>query len=241
MEVTDLNFRSQLLQILRSISNATFVAVDVEMSGISTRRHGENDRSHDIGKPNLQQQYEETKDAAERYQVLQLGITCVEDDRKRSTFVYHLCRKYEHSRLTKPDMYVARPYNFNVTPLFVQGDRLDINRDITFSSSAIQFLQKNSFDVGAVFTRGVPYLSREEEESARQKFAKRQENSASIPDIVISESDESALEFFRNARTTISKWANAKKVCTCNFLPLGLAMHPLRASVDLGHIAGLRW
>ena len=89
MEVTDLNFRSQLLPILRAISNATFVAIDVEMSGISTRRYGVNERSHDTGKPNLQQQYEESKEAAERYQILQLGITCVEEDRERGMFANH--------------------------------------------------------------------------------------------------------------------------------------------------------
>jgi poly(A)-specific ribonuclease len=83
MEVTDLNFRSQLLPILRSISGATFVAIDVEMSGISTRRDGVSDRSRNSGKPNLQQQYEESKEAAEKYQILQLGITCVEEDREK--------------------------------------------------------------------------------------------------------------------------------------------------------------
>jgi poly(A)-specific ribonuclease len=115
-------------------------------------------------------------------------------------------------------MYVARPYNFNVTPLFVQGDKLDTNRDITLSSSAIQFLQKNSFDLGKVFTRGVPYLSREEEVYARQRYAKRQDDSARIPDIVISESDHAALDFYHKARQTLSEWTNAKKVRTCNRL-----------------------
>lgn len=83
MEVTDLNFRSLLVPILRSITNATFVAIDVEMSGISTRRDGASDRSRSAGKPSLQQQYEESKEAAEKYQILQLGITCVEEDREK--------------------------------------------------------------------------------------------------------------------------------------------------------------
>jgi hypothetical protein len=109
-------------------------------------------------------------------------------------------------------MYVARPYNFNVTPLFIHGDRLDINRDITLSSSAIQFLIKNSFDLGAVFQKGVPYLSREEEVSAKQIFAKRQTNAASIPDIVIPENDAAALKWYNNAKQEMSNWVNATKV-----------------------------
>lgn len=54
------------------------------MSGISTRpRFSAGDRSHDIGKPSLQQQYEDIRGAAETFQVLQVGITCVEEDRDR--------------------------------------------------------------------------------------------------------------------------------------------------------------
>ena len=54
------------------------------MSGINAKpKYGGSDRSHDIGKPSLQQQYEETKIVAETFQVLQVGITCVEEDRDR--------------------------------------------------------------------------------------------------------------------------------------------------------------
>lgn len=80
MEIDGHDFRYQLLHVLKHISNATFVSFDLEMSGINTRR---GDRSHDVGKPTLQQQYEEMKEAAETFQVLQLGITCVEEDRDK--------------------------------------------------------------------------------------------------------------------------------------------------------------
>jgi len=84
MEVSNTDFRRELLTILKHIANATFVSFDLEMSGITTRpKYGAGDRSHDIGKPTLQQQYEEMKDAAETFQVLQLGITCVEEDREK--------------------------------------------------------------------------------------------------------------------------------------------------------------
>ena len=84
MEVDKDNFREQLLPILKHIANATYITFDLEMSGISTRpRHSAGDRSHDIGKPSLQQQYDDMRAAAETFQVLQLGITCVEEDRDR--------------------------------------------------------------------------------------------------------------------------------------------------------------
>jgi poly(A)-specific ribonuclease len=110
-------------------------------------------------------------------------------------------------------MYVARPYNFNVSPLLIHEDKLDVRRDITLQSSAIQFLIKNSFDIGAVFTKGVPYLSREEEIFARLSYSKKQEFSSNIPDIVIAPDDEEAVAFYTKARKTIFDFTNQKKVC----------------------------
>lgn len=86
MDIDSVHFWSQLLAILRAISNATFVAVDVEMSGIAMRGFGSHDRSTSMGKPNLQQHYEEVKQAAEKYGVLQFGLTCIEEDRQRGMF-----------------------------------------------------------------------------------------------------------------------------------------------------------
>lgn len=83
MEVDQQHFWPKLLPILTAISNASFVTVDVEMSGISTKsRYSPGGRFNEIGKPSLQEQYEETKEAAERYQILQIGLTCVEVDQK---------------------------------------------------------------------------------------------------------------------------------------------------------------
>ena len=110
------------------------------------------------------------------------------------------------------DMYVARPYNFNVSPLLIHGEKLEIKRDITFQSSAVHFLIKNSFDIGAVFTKGVPYISREEEAMARTNYSKKQEMSINIPDIVISPDDTEAVAFYTKARKTIFDFANQKKV-----------------------------
>lgn len=89
MEIDSTNFWPCLLPILKDISNATFIAIDVEMSGISTRqRNRSNHRTQGVSKPTLQQQYEETVEAAELYQILQVGITCVEEDREKSRFKY---------------------------------------------------------------------------------------------------------------------------------------------------------
>lgn len=84
MDVDQAHFHKRLLGILGNIANATFVTFDLEMSGITTRpKYSSGDRSHDVGKPSLQQQYEEMKSAAESFQILQMGLTCVEEDREK--------------------------------------------------------------------------------------------------------------------------------------------------------------
>jgi poly(A)-specific ribonuclease len=84
MDVDQAGFRKQLLSILKNIADATFITFDLEMSGITTRpKHSSGDRSYDAGKPTLQQQYEDMKSAAETFQILQMGITCVVEDREK--------------------------------------------------------------------------------------------------------------------------------------------------------------
>ena len=76
MDVNGRDFQRQLSSILRAISTARFVAFDLELSGIPSRHVGH-------GKQTLQGRYEETKKAAERFQILQLGLTCAEEDKDR--------------------------------------------------------------------------------------------------------------------------------------------------------------
>ncbi|PQE32278.1 CAF1 family ribonuclease protein [Rutstroemia sp. NJR-2017a WRK4] len=193
MEVDKNNWKQLLVPILKDIANASFVSFDLEMSGISTRpKYTAGDRSHDVGKPTLQKQYEEVKEAAETFQVLQLGITCVEEDREK-------------------EFYLARPYNINLSPLFLYDKVFDLERNFTFSSSATHFLQSNGFDIGAVFSRGVPYLSEEEEIQTRLQYESRSERNATIPDIVFNPDDFEALNFYRGARNTITDWIEAKE------------------------------
>ena len=84
MDVPQNHYWKQLLSILIHIANAKYVAFDLEMSGIAVRSpFGTNPKGHDNGKPSLQALYDEVRAAAELYQVLQVGITCVEEDREK--------------------------------------------------------------------------------------------------------------------------------------------------------------
>jgi hypothetical protein len=76
-------WRKHLLPILQHISKASFVAFDLEFSGIkSTQR-----RTNEAGKPSLQRLYEENREVAEKFTIVQVGITCVEENREKGLFI----------------------------------------------------------------------------------------------------------------------------------------------------------
>lgn len=91
MDIAHKDLDRMTLQIIKEIAESHFVAVDCEFSGISVRRARN-------GKPTLQELYEETKEAAEKYQILQVGLTVVSEDIEKGS-------------------YVARPYNFHLSPV----------------------------------------------------------------------------------------------------------------------------
>jgi len=80
MEVSSQDLYPLLPDILKAISKAKFVSFDLELSGIGRKRVRDYVVHDRPDKQTLQARYEETKAAAEAYQVLQLGFTTVELD-----------------------------------------------------------------------------------------------------------------------------------------------------------------
>ncbi|KHJ32627.1 putative caf1 family ribonuclease [Erysiphe necator] len=188
MEICQSNFYKNLLDILVNISRASYVTFDFEMSGITTRpKNSPGDRSLDVEKPTLQQQYDEVRSTAETFQILQMGITIVEEVRDK-------------------EFYIARPYNFDLSPLSYGGIDIGLQRTIRFNSSSCDFLHSNGFDFGKVFRTGVPYLSRAEESELRSEFELRAERNSKIPDLIIEDADKKASEFCDYIRNTITDW-----------------------------------
>jgi poly(A)-specific ribonuclease len=68
-DVSKYNFSFYLPTIIRDLSTCSFVSLDLEFSGIPTRKGGPS------GKQTLQARYTEAKEAAEKYQILQIGLT----------------------------------------------------------------------------------------------------------------------------------------------------------------------
>lgn len=197
MEVDKISFYPRLLGILTNISEAHFVAIDLELSGVPSKQAG---GSHGFSKPTLQQRYTDTKEAAERYQILQLGITTVEQDMDNHK-------------------YVLRPYNFELSPL-IEERGLEIERIFSYQSGAVDFLLKVGFDMSMPFTRGIPYLSRDESREAREKHARRQDKTA-IADIQIKPTETESLAFLDHVRQQIDAWLAPRDKYTLDRLNIG--------------------
>ncbi|KAI1167979.1 CAF1-domain-containing protein [Nemania serpens] len=137
------NFWSMLPSLMGALADSRWVAIDVEMTGIST-----------TGRPipsnsTPQEAYRLVKAAAEMYQILQIGFTFCKFNNTTSG--------YETKTIECP-----------VSPLFPPGIGAKIltqtlNRKFTTSATSYAFLQEYSFPFDSAINSGVPYLSREEE------------------------------------------------------------------------------
>ena len=88
MDVPRQRFQACLPFILEDIANSHFVSIDLELSGIPgpQPKRSKIDGVGSSGKPTLQERYIDIKQAVERYHVLQLGLTCVLEDRDYGQF-----------------------------------------------------------------------------------------------------------------------------------------------------------
>jgi len=186
MEVDRIDFYPMLPTMLKHISTAHFVGFDLELSGIPVRKQHASE-----GRQNLQQRYAEVKRAAETFHILQIGLTCVEQDAKNGK-------------------YLLRSFNFNLSPIV--GDGLGVEREFTYSTGAVEFLLSVGYSMDSPFKEGVPYLSREETEVVRQKAMEKWDR-ASIPDIKIRPDDHQALNFMKRVRSEIDQWLKLSRVC----------------------------
>lgn len=207
MEVDKISFYPLLLDILTDISEAHFVAFDLEMSGVPSKKPRP---GRALGRQTLQERYLETKEAAERYQILQIGLTCVTQDVEK--------RKY-----------ILKPYNFEISPLIEPA--LGIERDFSFSSGACDFLLKVGFNMSLPFNSGIPYLSRAETRQIRESFSKRQDKAA-IADIDIKPTETESLAFLARVRCEIEAWKKSKAKDALEYVNIAKAAPVKPVTVD---------
>jgi hypothetical protein len=134
------------------------------------------------------------------------------------------------------EYYLASPYNFYVSPKSAEGVDLKLDRVFSFSSSACDFLTKNNFSFGKVFSDGVPYMSRDEEYECREEFNQRADKKAKMENITIASDDSATLDFYRGIRRTITMWHKTRKVCPCTSTMKILA-YPQQPKADFVNIS----
>ncbi|OJD24508.1 hypothetical protein ACJ73_04129 [Blastomyces percursus] len=197
MDVTRQSFSQRLLNCL---AESSFVALDLEFSGIVPKRSAPSPGGNLWGEQQtLQTRYEEVKEAADTYQVLQIGLTFAMEDKETAT-------------------YVLRPYNLHLNP--VLDEKLGVERRWSYQSCAIEFLIKNGFRMEAPFVEGLSYLSRLEEQLAMTKLAERENRTAKLADIKPENMDPESRAFVAEVRGLVDSWIDEIGLVRAEYLSL---------------------
>ncbi|KAF5866425.1 hypothetical protein ETB97_011977 [Aspergillus alliaceus] len=180
MDITPKTFPFFLPRILDDIATCSFVSIDFEFSGIACPSAGPNS-----GKSTLQERYEEVKASANKYGIVQIGLTICHEDTETGT-------------------YILKPYNLYLSPIIDR--RLDVGRDLCFQSSAVEFLLENKFCIHSVYKNGIHYLSREEEAIAMARAAEKYERTSVRKVIDVKETEHDSLAFLKAIRHLVNDW-----------------------------------
>ncbi|KAL6975190.1 poly(A)-specific ribonuclease [Sarracenia purpurea var. burkii] len=146
--VTKSNFNSALGELRHLVTDADFVSIDLEMTGVTSapwRESFEFDR-FDI-------RYLKVKDSAEKFAVVQFGVCPFRWDSSKKSFVAH-------------------PHNFYIFPrqeISVDGPAYEFMCQTT----SIDFLAKYQFDFNQCIHEGISYLSRGQEDEALRHLQRR--------------------------------------------------------------------
>ncbi|KAI1631087.1 ribonuclease H-like domain-containing protein [Biscogniauxia mediterranea] len=148
MDVDGSTFWQTVPRMLNAIRNARFVAIDVEMTGISSPT-GPYRRTI-----STQDDYTRAKEAAEAHQIVEIGFTC--------------CHYVEEA-----SAYTTTSFNCSVSPLFPKSDFSSLltrylNRRFSVTATSFSFLRDNSLSLFRALENGVPYLRRDEQRRAEQ-------------------------------------------------------------------------
>ncbi|KAI1384634.1 CAF1-domain-containing protein [Hypoxylon trugodes] len=184
MEVDRRNFFWLLPTMLSEAQKARFVAIDIEMSGIAfTQDRGGVRRS-------FQDSYTKIKEAAEEFQLLQIGFTFFHCDEKLSG-------------------YRTRTFNCHVSPLFPIAYfpnylTRQLDRKFSVSARSYSFLRQHNFDFSHALDNGVYYLNREEQRAAKN-ICISTTNKQHIDPLTL---DENYQNFYKHTRAAIEKFIN---------------------------------
>ena len=182
---------------IRHLPNASWIAIDEEMTGISLP-HGESRRLSKDDSP--ADRYSSLRPVPERYAIIQLGICLFE----------HRCSR-ETERYDEASFHVRR-YKFTLFP----PDDPRITREITLNPSSIHFLLQNNMDLNLWAQEGIPFCTGEKAEQLIEKFIERHEEVESTAGptptkgrrkVVLTKDDDK--EFHARVMSSLREWLDA--------------------------------
>lgn len=187
--VTKTNFEAALNDLRGHVSAADFVAIDLEMTGVTSapwRDSFELDR-FDI-------RYLKVRDSAYKFAVVQFGVCPFRWDSVKKSFIAH-------------------PYNFYIFP------RQEIpgmqSPEFLCQTSSIDFLARYQFDFNMCIREGISYLSRSQEEEALRHLYSRWKNESPNSVCSLKEATDTKLErvadilFSERMKSKICEWRNS--------------------------------
>lgn len=139
------NFPSALEELRVLIRDAHFIAIDLEMTGVTSAPWREN---FEFDTFNVR--YSKLKDSAEKFAVVQFGVCPFRWDNANAQFLAH-------------------PYNFYIFP----RNEVSVNMpsfDFLCQTASIEFLAKHHFDFNTCIYEGISYLSKQQEAEVRHQL-----------------------------------------------------------------------
>ena len=147
---------------IRNLPNASWIAIDEEMTGISLPPGDVKKICKDESPAD---RYSTMKLVPERYAIIQLGICLFEHKSSQETDT------------SDAASFHVRRYKFT---LFPPADP-NITREITLNPSSIHFLLENNMDLNLWAREGIPFCTKETAAKLAEKFLKRQKQMGSTP------------------------------------------------------------
>ncbi|KAL5722595.1 poly(A)-specific ribonuclease [Ranunculus cassubicifolius] len=184
-KITKNNFNSSLQTLKHHVSDADFVSIDLEMTGVTSAPWRE---SFDFDRSDIR--YLKVKDSAEKFAVVQFGICSFRWDNDKESFIAH-------------------PYTFYVFPrkeIAVDG----LCYEFLCQTSSMDFLAKYQFDFNAWIYEGISYLSRANEAEALNYLTPVHEDDSHMKGVTESPSVGVVdILFSERMKNQFSEWRNS--------------------------------
>eukprot|EP00536_Pseudo-nitzschia_multiseries_P005152 jgi/Psemu1/323770/estExt_fgenesh1_pg.C_930042 len=193
---TKSDFLEQSNDFIRHLPNASWIAIDEEMTGIQLPSRDSKELSKEDSPTN---RYPTLKLVPERYSIIQFGI-CL--------FEHKFSGETETSDAAS---FHVRRYKFTLFPPDEQE-----SREITLSPQSIHFLLKNNIDLNLWAKDGIPFCTKDAGAKLVEKFLKHHKEVENTPDttpakskrkVVLTKDDDK--EFHAKVMSSLREWLDA--------------------------------